>query len=81
MTIKIWPFGLLELKVENWALFLGCTSSQQCGKGEGDCDTDADCAGNLKCGDGKNGFDNNCDTSLGFPSSYDCCFDPAGGKQ
>ena len=52
-----------------------CTSSQQCGVGEGDCDSDADCAGNLKCGQG-NGYDDNCDTSLGFPSDYDCCYDP-----
>ena len=49
-----------------------CTSSQQCGEGEGDCDSDVDCAGNLKCGT------DNCDTSLGFPSDYDCCYDPKG---
>ena len=52
-----------------------CTSSRQCGEGEGDCDSDVDCAGNLKCGQG-NGLDDNCNTSLGFPSSYDCCYDP-----
>ena len=51
-----------------------CTSSQQCGAGEGDCDSDVDCAGNLKCGEG-NGFDNNCDTSLGFLSTDDCCYE------
>ena len=47
-----------------------CTSSHQCGVGEGDCDSDADCKGNLKCGQ------DNCDTSLGFPSDYDCCYEP-----
>ena len=52
-----------------------CTSSDQCGEGEGDCDSDVDCAGNLKCGQG-NGLDGNCDTSLGFHSDYDCCYDP-----
>ena len=52
-----------------------CTSSNQCGEGEGDCDSDVDCAGNLKCGQG-NGLDHNCNTSLGFPSYYDCCYDP-----
>ena len=52
-----------------------CTSSDQCGEGEGDCDSDVDCVGNLKCGQG-NGLDDNCDTSLGFPSDYDCCYDP-----
>ena len=49
-----------------------CTSSNQCGVGEGDCDTDSECTGNLKCGQG-NGKDDNCDTSLGFPADYDCC--------
>ena len=48
-----------------------CTSSRQCGQGEGDCDSDVDCAGNLKCGS------DNCDTSLGFLSHYDCCYDPS----
>ena len=52
-----------------------CTSSHQCGEGEGDCDKDVDCAGDLKCGQG-NGLDDNCDTSLGFPGDYDCCYDP-----
>ena len=52
-----------------------CTSSDQCREGDGDCDSDVDCAGNLKCGQG-NGLDDNCDASLGFPSDYDCCYDP-----
>ena len=53
-----------------------CTSSRPCGAGEGDCDKDADCAGNLKCGQG-NGLDDNCDTSLGFLWDDDCCYDPS----
>ena len=57
-----------------------CTSSNQCYEGEGDCDTDSDCFGDLKCGDG-NGFENNCDTSLGFPGTHDCCYDPSKGKR
>ena len=48
-----------------------CTSSNKCGVGEGDCDMDADCIGSLKCGV------DNCDTSLGFPGNYDCCFNPS----
>merc|ERR1712190_506745 len=55
-----------------------CSSSNQCGVGEGDCDNDSHCSGNLKCGQG-NGFDDNCDTSKGFPSTYDCCYDPSTG--
>ena len=45
-----------------------CTSSDPCGAGEGDCDKDADCIGSLRCGV------DNCDASLGFPGSYDCCY-------
>ena len=52
----------------------------KCKEGEGDCDTDSDCFGDLKCGDG-NGFENNCDTSLGFPGTHDCCYDPSKGKR
>ena len=51
-----------------------CTSTNQCGIEEGDCDNDSECSGNLKCGY------NNCNTTLGFPSDYDCCYDPQGNK-
>ena len=57
-----------------------CKSSNQCGEGEGDCDSDNDCLGSLKCGQGS-GFDDNCDTSLGFPTTHDCCYDPSKRKQ
>ena len=57
-----------------------CSGFNQCREGEGDCDRDSDCFGDLKCGQG-NGLDNNCDSSFGFPSSHDCCYDPnKGGK-
>ena len=52
-----------------------CSSSNQCGEREGDCDKDEDCFGNLLCGEG-NGYDDNCDTSLGFKGHWDCCYDP-----
>ena len=52
-----------------------CTGFNQCSEGEGDCDLDSDCFGDLMCGQG-NGLDNNCDSSLGFPASHDCCYDP-----
>ena len=57
-----------------------CTSSNQCGAGEGDCDSDDDCFGSLRCGQGS-GLDDNCDASLGFPADYDCCYDPSKRKQ
>ena len=45
-----------------------CTTTNQCGIGEGDCDNDSQCSGSLKCGT------DNCDTAVGFPSAYDCCY-------
>ena len=49
-----------------------CSSSNQCGVDEGDCDSDADCSGILKCGS------NNCGSN--FHSLADCCYDPSPGK-
>ena len=49
-----------------------CTSSNQCKKGEGDCTVHDDCQDNLKCGK------RNCND--GFPSYYDCCYDPQKGN-
>ena len=42
-----------------------CTAENPCGVGEGDCDTDNQCAGGLVCGV------DNCGPE--FPSNYDCC--------
>ena len=42
-----------------------CSSSNQCGLNEGDCDDDIECSGNLICGD------DNCPSH--FPSDADCC--------
>ena len=39
-----------------------------CSEGQGDCDYDKECFGDLKCGI------NNCGTS--FRAGYDCCYDP-----
>ena len=47
-----------------------CAIPNQCGVGEGDCDFDSVCSGNLKCGV------DNCDASKGFPATFDCCYDP-----
>ena len=49
-----------------------CSNSNQCLAGEGDCDDNNDCIGNLQCGQ------NNCDKELGFNSDSDCCYDPNG---
>ena len=56
-----------------------CTSSNPCGENEGDCDSDADCSGNLKWGEG-NGLDDNCPNTPTFDSTDDCCYDPAKGN-
>merc|ERR1719187_2602352 len=50
-----------------------CTPSYPCGEGEGDCDSNSDCTGDLQCGS------NNCYDS-GFDSTDDCCFNPVPGS-
>ena len=44
-----------------------CSTKEPCGIGEGDCDKDADCLGDLSCGD------NNC-IGTGFTKQADCCY-------
>ena len=46
-----------------------CSSSNQCLAGEGDCDDNVDCKGNLLCGK------DNCNPELGFGLEFDCCYD------
>ena len=53
-----------------------CTSNNPCEEGEGDCDSDEQCIGDLRCGQG-NGLDDNCN-SESFPAYYDCCYEPEG---
>ena len=47
-----------------------CTQQNPCAKGEGDCDLDHDCLGDLVCGE------DNCHAELGFPWNADCCKEP-----
>ena len=49
-----------------------CSSTNKCEVGEGDCDSDSDCHDGLKCGT------KNCDYSLGYHYSYDCCYKATG---
>jgi len=50
---------------DNWLLKECCSEERPCGVGEGDCDNDNECEGELTCGR------NNC---ADFPSSRaDCC--------
>jgi len=54
-----------------------CTSSNKCGDGEGDCDSNDDCQNGLQCGDGTTGHDNNCKTDFDWGhEDHDCCYDP-----
>ena len=46
-----------------------CTPSNKCGEDEGDCDSDNDCQGGLKCGT------NNCQ----WGDWDDCCYKPPEG--
>ena len=43
--------------------------AEKCGENEGDCDKDSHCKAGLKCGN------DNCPS--GFPSNYDCCYNPS----
>ena len=43
-----------------------CKPDKPCGVGEGDCDNDDDCSGDLKCGT------DNCGTGWG-DDTFDCC--------
>ena len=49
-----------------------CSPDNQCGYGEGDCDTDEDCRRGLFCGM------NNCDPMKNFDPKADCCTIVAG---
>ena len=53
-----------------WTAYSGscCKTGHQCGVGEGDCDYDTECYGNLECGT------DNCGSE--FPSGADCCVEP-----
>ena len=50
------------------------TTTRLCNIGEGDCDFDNQCLGDLKCGENNN-FDDNC-IGEGFDATDDCCYDP-----
>ena len=50
-----------------------------CGENEGDCDFDSECQEGLKCGEHLG--DNNCNETLGFNSTVDCCYKPALGTE
>ena len=49
-----------------------CTKEHKCGIGEGDCDKDEECEGNLICGK------NNCKSHFSYDA--DCCYEPKEGK-
>ena len=50
-----------------------CRTANQCGVGQGDCDSDADCNPDLVCGN------NNC-VGCGFDPQDDCCRSPSKQK-
>ena len=57
-----------------------CNPVSQCGLGEGDCDTDDDCYGDLICG-GLKDKSNNCKNDFAYPGiawmeKADCCTKP-----
>ena len=48
-----------------------CSAANPCGIGQGDCDEDDECYGDLQCGN------NNCGDAF-ENSNADCCTDPTG---
>ena len=64
-TIYLTGSGCKDWDVEGG--FFCCSSTNKCGIGEGDCDTDDDCFRGLTCGV------DNCDTKNGFDEKADCC--------
>ena len=67
-TIKSIDGRKIHKKDPNW-FWKHCTKQHLCMEGEGDCDTDLECHGDLKCGD------DNCNGHL--HKNADCCFQPA----
>ena len=49
-----------------------CTPTNPCPENQGDCDSDNDCRGNLKCGE------DNCPKNTGHSKYDDCCYNPHG---
>jgi hypothetical protein len=59
----------------------GCTPENPCGVGEGDCDSDNDCFGELKCFQKESdasipGIDTESLLAVGIPA-HDWCYDPS----
>ena len=52
----------------NFGTWGTCSTSNLCGEDEGDCDHDGQCREGHMCGI------DNCRSSLGFESFYDCCY-------
>ncbi len=51
-----------------------CTEESPCDVGEGDCDDDDECRGDLVCGE------DNCGSDTNFLPGHDCCMRPIPGK-
>ena len=58
----------ISISVNISGKFDDCTGNNPCSEDEGDCDNHEQCKENLKCGT------DNCRSSLGFDSFYDCCY-------
>jgi len=60
------PSWLVDGEEQNFVLKECCSEEKPCGYGQGDCDMDSECEGDLKCGN------DNCGPSF-FDSRTDCC--------
>ena len=67
IRLYVLSIGNPECNSDTWSSYdpSCCTAQNPCGIGEGDCDRNDQCLGDLVCGK------NNCGS--GFPSAADCC--------
>ena len=60
------PTWLASSEEQNYLLKECCSEEKPCGLGQGDCDMDSECEGDLTCGN------DNCGATF-FDSRTDCC--------
>ena len=68
----LFPFLVNVCNAIDGNVYTCCSSTNQCDRNQGDCDSDSECSGDLICGS------NNC--KFPFPSDADCCYGAGNSK-
>ena len=66
--------GLICNGTNYFDLFDCCTEEHQCGLYQGDCTTDSQCQGNLKCGNKNCKLTSNTTSYAGHWQEFNCCY-------